>query len=126
MKIRILHCAMLAALAGPAFAAPGAPDPAQPRASTSAEHSIEHGSGTVANGGSMLGSSEGTTGGSTIGSGTDTTSTPGLAVDQGTVMRPLSAQGRNATRAPQPSRREQLYGLNPKADEGSATGNSTR
>jgi len=108
---RLLAATMLAAL-GPACAL-GA-DPAPERHATAAEESVQQGSGTAANAAT---SPSGDAGGSTIGSGSDTAGAPGLAVSEGTVMRPLSAQGRNGLGPPQPARRKQLYGLNPKADD---------
>jgi hypothetical protein len=116
MNPRPFHALMLvfAASAPLAIAAD-----ATPRNRTPAEEGVQQGSGTVANGGAApLGSSEGTTGGSAIGSGADTTAAPGVAVDSGTVMRPLSAEGGNGLRPKKSEpRRRQLYGLNPKADE---------
>jgi hypothetical protein len=124
MNARRLHVAMWIFLACASIAT--AAD-APPRTRTPAEESVDQGSGTVANGGAApLGSSGGTTGGTTIGSGVDTTATPGLAVDSGTVMRPLSAQGRNAPAPKKEQRRKQLYGLNPKADDASPPQGSAR
>jgi len=91
------------------------------RNATPAEQAVEQGSGTAALGpgapDARGGTTNGTTNGTTIGSGADTTATPGLAVDEGTVMRPLSAQGTNRAGTLAEPRRRQLYGLNPKADD---------
>jgi hypothetical protein len=108
---RLLAATTLAALL-PA-AAQGADAP-RDRRSTPAEESVQQGSGTAANAATTP---AGDAAGTTVGSGSDTTGTPGLAVGEGTVMRPLSAQGRNGLRPPEPARRKQLYGLNPKADD---------
>jgi hypothetical protein len=114
-----LQAAIVAvAVAGSAAYAADAPT----RMATPAEESARLGSGTAAtNGNVAVESSQGETGGTTIGSGTDTASTPGLAVDQGTVMRPLSASGTNRTPKREEPRRAQLYGVNPKADDARAT-----
>jgi hypothetical protein len=97
------------------------------RNATPAEQSVDNGAGTNAPN-AATGSSRAMAGGT--GSGADTTGSPGVAVDEGTVMRPLSAQGRNGVArkdvSPEPHRRTQLYGLNPKADEPSASQGSTR
>lgn len=124
-RLGVAAMALCGAMALGAYAA----DPAA-RQATPAEGSIGNGSGTVANGANALGAPAADAGGTTIGSGADTTGTTGLGVDEGTVMRPLAAQGRNglapkqATRAT--PRRKQLYGLNPKADDASVTRGSTR
>jgi hypothetical protein len=115
----------MAIAAGFVLAAQAADPPARQR--TPAEESIEHGSGTVANGASTLGAPTADAGGTTIGSGADTTGSPGLAVDEGTVSRPLAAQGRNGLAPKQDvPRRRQLYGINPRADDAEVTRGSAR
>ena len=111
MDARTLLAATMLAAGIPA-AAPAADAPRE-RHATPAEESAEQGSGTASYAAT---SPQGDAGGTTIGSGADTAGTPGLAVGEGTVMRPLSAEGRNGLRAPEPARRKQLYGINPKAD----------
>ena len=128
MNANRLKAAMLALSSAMALAAYAADPPA--RQPTPAEESIGNGSGTVANGADTLGAPAADAGGTTIGSGADTTGAPGLGVDAGTVMRPLSAKGRNGL-APKPApreapRRKQLYGLNPNADDTAVTRGSTR
>ena len=107
----LLAATMLAALV-PATA--GAAEEPGTRSSTPAEESVQQGSGTAANAAT---SPTGDAGGTTIGSGVDTAGESGIAVEEGTVMRPLSAQGRNAPLKSGTARRRQLYGLNPKADD---------
>jgi hypothetical protein len=116
MDLRRWTAAIAALGAAAAFAA-DPPQPQAPRTTTPAEEGIRNGSGTAANGGELLGSATADAGGTTIGSGADTATTPGLAVDTGTVMRPLSAEGRNGLRPPGEPRRKQLYGINPKAED---------
>ena len=111
MDARRMLATMLAAAP---LAACAADEDAVPRNSTPAEESARQGSGTAAN---DAAAPSGDAAGTTIGSGSDTTGTPGLAVGEGTVMRPLAAQGRNGVRPPETPRRKQLYGLNPKADD---------
>jgi len=112
MDARRLLATMLAtALPVAVYAAEEQPEP---RNATPAEESVQQGSGTAANAATAP---TGNAGGTHIGSGADTAGTPGLAVGEGTVMRPLSAEGRNGLRPPETPRRKQLYGLNPKADE---------
>lgn len=112
-------------LAGAVLAAaiPVAAQDAQERRSTPADDGIRQVSGTATNAAT---SPPGDAGGTGVGSGTDTSGAPGLAVGEGTVMRPLSAQGRNGLRAPDPARRKQLYGLNPKAADAAPARDSTR
>ena len=112
MDARTLLAVTLLAVTVPGIAA--AADPPAARNSTAAEENARQGSGTAANAATAP---AGDAGGTTIGSGADTGGTSGLAVEQGTVMRPLSAKGRNAPRKEEPARRTQLYGLNPKADD---------
>ncbi|HZZ92043.1 MAG TPA: hypothetical protein VFE23_05735 [Usitatibacter sp.] len=109
MNLRLVH-ASLFAFATSAGLAAAADTP--PRMRTPAEESVQQGSDAA-----PLGSSGGTTGGTTIGSGAGTPSTPGLAVDSGTVMRPLAAEGRNSVTPKKEKHRRQLYGLNPKTDD---------
>jgi hypothetical protein len=93
------------------------PDQAQPqvqeprRNETPAEQAAEQSWGI---------GSPSTSGGTTTAPGAGRVS-PGLAVDEGTVMRPLSAQGTNRAGTETPPRRKQLYGLNPKADDPDAS-----
>jgi hypothetical protein len=112
MKPDALRAAVLAATLGAACA--WADTPPENRAQTPAEQAVEQGSGTSLGPGGSNGS-----GATTTGYG-DAKSSAGISVDNGTVMRPLSAQGRNSVvpkDTPEPPRRKQLYGLNPKADE---------
>jgi hypothetical protein len=112
MDARTLIAAAMLAAVFPAAARAG--DEPQGRQSTPAEEGVQQGSGTAANAATAP---TGDAAGTTIGSGSDTTGTPGLAVGEGTVMRPLSAEGRNGLKPAQAPRRKQLYGLNPKADD---------
>lgn len=127
MDIRRWAAAIAAVGAVASFAADPQPQP-RSRTTTSAEEGVRNGSGTAANGGSLLGSPSADAGGTAIGSGADTATSPGLAVDAGTVMRPLAADGRNGLRPPQEQerRRKRLYGMNPRADDASVTRGSTR
>ena len=112
MNPRAWHGAVLVAAFTSAAALAAPQDGA--RNQTPAEQSVEQGSGTGALGPGVPNVSGGTAGG---GSGATTSGPPGLAVDEGTVMRPLSAHGTNRAGDQAPVRRKQLYGLNPKADE---------
>jgi len=103
-------------------AAPAADMP-RDRNATPAEESVQQGSGTTSNAATVP---PGDAGGTTIGSGSDTTGTQGLSVSEGTVMRPLSAQGRNGLHPPEPARRKQLYGINPKAERETDAGDKPR
>ena len=124
MNATRFHAATMALCATVALAASAADTSS--RAQTPAAESIEHGSGTVANGANALGAPTADAGGTTIGSGVDTTGS-GAAVDEGTISRPLSAQGRNGLAPKQDvPRRKQLYGINPKADDAAVTRGSTR
>ena len=125
MNLSCLRVTTMAWCATFALAAHAA-DPSPPQQTPAAE-SIEHGSGTVANGADALGAPKADAGGTTIGSGADTTGSPGVAVDEGTVSRPVAAKGRNGL-APKEDvpRRKQLYGINPHADDAAVTRGSTR
>ena len=125
MDANRLCAAMLALCAGAALAAGAADMP--PRVQTPAAQGIRQGSGTVANGANTLGAPTADAGGTTIGAGADTAGSPGPGVDEGTVSRPLAAQGRNGLAPKQDvPRRKQLYGLNPHADDAAVTRGSTR
>jgi hypothetical protein len=122
--MRISNLWMAGAVALAAGASMAADEP--PRASggqTAAAQGVEQGSGTnpEQGGGTVLGSDGGLAGGTTIGSGVDTTGgTAGMVVDEGTIMRPLAAQGMNAVpekKKDTAPRRKQLYGINPRADD---------
>lgn len=125
MNANRMHAAMLALCGGAALGASAA-DTAE-RVQTPAAESIRQGSGTVANGANALGAPTADAAGTTIGAGADTAGSPGLGVDEGTVSRPVAAQGRNGL-VPKKDvpRRKQLYGLNPNADEAAVTRGSTR
>jgi hypothetical protein len=120
MDASTVLAATILAAAIPA-AAPAADAPRE-RNTTPAEESVQRGSGTASNAAT---SPPADAGGTTIGSGNDTAGAQGVAVGEGTVMRPFSAQGRNGLRS-QPARRKQLYGINPKAAPDAETREKSR